>query len=463
MRHFLTKRLIMRLSLLLAAAVAGGVLLGRPPWGSSGQPAAARSAIVGSRPLPVEVWQLGGAGPERIEHRYSGLVIPKRTSRLGVKQLGRIEQLAVRVGERVEAGQRLVQLDSSQLQAQRQLVAAQLAESRALLEELERGARPQELMQAEADVAQVEARLALARATLERSQRLRQSSSLSQQELDEHRFQVAALAAELVSDQQTLALLREGARHERLAAQRAVVAAAEARLEELEVLIRETDIVAPYPAVVSERLVDEGAIVSPGQTILEIVEVDSIEVHVGLPNRLAQSLLGQRVPIEVGGHRGYGLAERISPVVDRQSRTQELIIQLQRHEWPELAVGDAVRVVVASDPHADGWWVPLDALSSATRGLWELYLLETDAEREPLSDADERLVRCQVELLRNYGGWAEIRGPLRDGQWIVVGGGQRVTPGQRVRPRTWQPSEEVSRPAPIPHSASSTLQAEVPR
>ncbi len=414
-------------TLLLGLACLSGC--GRSSSGPAGE------LVPASRPLIVETWPVGSQGPGQIDRHFSGLVRPRRVSSLGVKQLGRVARVSVLVGQQVSQGEVLVEMDTRQLEAQRLLAAAQLAESRAVLDELLRGPRLQEIAQSQARVTETRAQLALAQTKLQRSGQLRTQSALSQQEYDEARYQYEVLAAQANSAEQALSVLVEGTRSERLDAQRGTVAAAEARLQELEIQLEESRIEAPYDGMIQAKYIDEGAIVMPGQSILELVEVSAIEVHVGLPTGLVPELLGQRLIVEAGERQGEGLAARLAPVVDRQSRTQTLILELDRQEWPNLAIGDTVQVIVGIALPRDGHWVPIQSLAAATRGLWELYLAEPAPESEATATSaggEWVIVRRQVELLGNYGPWAEVRGPLNAGDSLVVSGVQRLTAGQRI-------------------------------
>jgi len=77
---------------------------------------------------------------------------------------GRIAQILVRDGERVQQGQVLVRLDSDDPEATRMQAKANLDRAQAALAELEAGSRPEEIAQAQARVNQAESRLANAKA-----------------------------------------------------------------------------------------------------------------------------------------------------------------------------------------------------------------------------------------------------------------------------------------------------------
>ena len=69
-------------------------------------------------------------------------------AQLGFQVPGRIEQVRAREGDRVRAGDTLAVLDRAELDARRAQAAAQLAAVRALLAEMQSGARSEERVQA---------------------------------------------------------------------------------------------------------------------------------------------------------------------------------------------------------------------------------------------------------------------------------------------------------------------------
>src|SRR5439155_17415302 len=100
---------------------------------------------------------------------------------LGFQVPGRIETVGPHEGDRVKAGDTLAALDRSELEARKAQAVAQLDAARALLTELEAGARREELAQAREVLRAAEERYADAQRDLERVQRLHQTRDLSRE------------------------------------------------------------------------------------------------------------------------------------------------------------------------------------------------------------------------------------------------------------------------------------------
>ncbi|UCH33140.1 MAG: efflux RND transporter periplasmic adaptor subunit, partial [Armatimonadota bacterium] len=186
----------------------------------------------------------------------------------------RIERVAVKENEQVRRGQVLVVLDRESLQAYlrqaradleaaqaqarqaQQGVRAEEANARATIEaaqanlqaaeaqlqRLETGARPQEIRTAEERVAQTQAQLGQTRSDLARLEQLYGDGAVSQQALDQARTAHELAGAEMRAAQESLRLVREGARSEDIAAGRAQVAAARAGVAQARALERVVDL-----------------------------------------------------------------------------------------------------------------------------------------------------------------------------------------------------------------------------
>jgi multidrug resistance efflux pump len=299
---------------------------------------------------------------------FSG-TIETREIRVGSKAGGRVTEVLVEEGQEVRAGQPLVRFDIAELLAQRQQAEARIAQQRARLERLERGARPEELAQARAaaaaaranleavrnwprpeEVAQARAALAAAEAEVnnaeaayQRAERLRETGDISQQEFDAAKFRLANLRARREQEKKRLDLLLHGSRPEdiraaeeryrqaraaeelvaagpraeEIADARAQLAEAQARLEQIQVQIAEGEVTSPSPALVEVVSVRPGDLVTPNQTVAKLLERDQIWVRIYVPEpQLGLIKVGQPAQIKVDTfpHRTFaGAVEQINP------------------------------------------------------------------------------------------------------------------------------------------------------
>jgi multidrug resistance efflux pump len=265
---------------------------------------------------------------------------------------GRVAEVLVTEGDRVEAGQLLVRLEAPELKAQHEQAVARLREAEALLDKANNGARPQEREAAEAAVRAAEARLGrlekgyrdeekrqaenefraaevdfrLAREEYDRAQRLLEGGAAGRAEFDTARAnydrtqrrleaararrdwmqkgprpeEINEARADMRQAEANWRLLRDGTRSEDIAAAQARAAEARGRVRELEIGIQETEVRAPEPALVEVVAVRRGDLVPANQPILRVLRTADLWVKVYVPEtELGKVRLHQAVDLTV--------------------------------------------------------------------------------------------------------------------------------------------------------------------
>jgi HlyD family secretion protein len=191
---------------------------------------------------------------------------------LGFNLPGRIESIAAREGDSVVRGEVLARLEAAELEARQAAAEAQAEGARAILAELEAGSRSEEVAQARAGLRAAEQRLENAGRDLERARTLHGGGAISQEALDraETQYEVAAAAVDQAREQ--LRALESGPRRERIAAQRAAVASADAAVRQATAQLDHAVIRAPFDGRITIRHREPGEAVQPGQPILTLMD-----------------------------------------------------------------------------------------------------------------------------------------------------------------------------------------------
>jgi HlyD family secretion protein len=199
---------------------------------------------------------------------------------LGFQVPGRVLEISAREGDVVSGGQELARLDTEELDAVRAATNAQLRAAQARLTELRRGARPEELSQAEAALRAAQRRREDASLDAQRARNLFEGGAVSRQSLD--KAVTALTVAESGLDQavQTLAMVREGPRVETIHAQEAVVEQARANVARADATLANAVIRAPFPGRVTVRHREAGETVSPGAPVLTLLDPDDRWVRI---------------------------------------------------------------------------------------------------------------------------------------------------------------------------------------
>ena len=196
-----------------------------------------------------------GMPPGRYAVAAPGLVEPAGEERLIASQvIGVIKEMRVEENDAVEAGQVIAVVENSEQAARLASARAALALRKAELDKALNGARPEELREARAMVAEMEANLDLARRDYGRKVPLAKTGIAPEAALDLARSALHAGEARKASAAERLALLEAGTRAEDVAAARAQAALAEADVALAESLLGKTVIRSPIAGTVLRRL-----------------------------------------------------------------------------------------------------------------------------------------------------------------------------------------------------------------
>jgi RND family efflux transporter MFP subunit len=288
---------------------------------------------------------------------------------------GFIRQIFVRSGDRVRAGQPLVQIDPDRQQA-----AATVTES-------QRAAR--------------EAELALAKQQLERIRTLHAAGAVARAQLDE--AEAAHTSAE------------------------AQVKAIESQIRQDQVQLKYYRVTAPTAGIIGDIPVRQGDLVTPATMITTIDQGDQLEAYVNVPLEQA-TRLRPGLTVELLDSNGEVIASNpitfIAPRAD--DATQSVLAKATlRPTPPSIRVMQYVRarIIWNNDP---GLVVPLVAVNRIG-GQFFIFVAE-DSEKGTV--ARQRPVTLGEVIGEDY----IVRGGLKPGERIIVSNLQKIGDGAPVKP-----------------------------
>ncbi|MEQ1613775.1 MAG: efflux RND transporter periplasmic adaptor subunit [Hyphomicrobiaceae bacterium] len=260
---------------------------------------------------------------------------------------GRIAEMKVDEGDRVEPGKIIAALDTSYFADEVRLARARVAAQTAVVARLVNGTRPEEVSQARATVAEREASVVLAEATLGRQVDLAGKGISPHQKHDEATATLDRAQAALKSAQETLKLAEIGPRREDIDAAKAQLEAENAALAQAERRLADAELAAPAGGVVLTRVREPGAIVAAGETVYAVTITSPVWVrtYVGEPE-LGRVRPGLPVEVRTDGGKSYrGQIGFISPVAEFTPKSVET---------RELRTSLVYRVRVVVDGETDG-------------------------------------------------------------------------------------------------------------
>jgi RND family efflux transporter MFP subunit len=223
---------------------------------------------------------------------------------------GAVVKILADLGDRVRAGQALLELDREKLEYSRDEQKAALARALARYGAADPEHRPP--IEQTPEVQKAAAELEQARQAFERADELHKRQLLPRQMLEEAQ-------ATHRSKQATHVSALQNARN--LAAD---IDASNAMLKLADRQLRDATVRAPFDGYIQKRLVSLGEFVRSQTPVMDIVRVDPLKVTAEIPERMAPWIeVGQQVALQVDAFPGQtfeGRMSRLSPAVNIETR-----------------------------------------------------------------------------------------------------------------------------------------------
>ena len=280
---------------------------------------------------------------------------------------GKVDEVLVDVGDRVDRGQPLVNVSTIELKLALDQQRALYRQARARLGITEESDDLKNVLDAP-EVKKAAADLKEAEEIYKRAQQLLQKQLLPRQEFDQTEARVSAARAAYDLAVQSVQNLR------------AQVPQYKASLELAEKKLRDAVIRAPFKGQVKERVVSPGQYLKVQTSVMVIVSMDPLRVRLKIPETMAGWIqLGDRIQVSVEAYPGRtfsGKLSRINPTVDPQNRAFEVEALLENSEGL-LKPGFFVKARIPSGKIDQVLTVPQDALQYSY-GVYKVCLIQDD-------------------------------------------------------------------------------------
>lgn len=298
---------------------------------------------------------------------------------------GPVTTVHVRVGDRIEAGALIAELNADRREA---MVARSHSD----------------LSMNKARLAAAAAQLRISRGEMNRLEKLKGSAAFPRARYEDQQHDVVRFTS---------------AQAEAAAA----LSRTEAELSMARIELARTQVRAPYNAVITRRHVSPGAYVRLGDAVVSLLNVDALEIEADVPsNRLSGLTNGAVVKAQLdGGTLIDATVRAVIPDEDPLTRTRKVRLQADFTGQLAGAVNQSITVLVPVGEPRDVLSVHKDALI-ARRGGQMVFVIQ-DGKASPRT----------VQLGEAVGARFEVLGGLKPGDMAVVRGNERLRPGQAVK------------------------------
>ena len=374
-----------------------------------------KSEAAAKKPPVVKGARVERVSMSPVEDYYEaiGTVRSMTTTVLSSKIMGTIISLRAREGEKVSAGQVIVEIDNRDASAQLQKADAGLRQAQEGLAEVEQAINAAKSAQAAA-----EANQRLADSTNARYRALLDRKSVSPQEFDEARSKQEMAEAEARRAADNLKMLA-AKRQQALAG----IDQAKAEIATARVFVSYARITSPISGVVVSKNTEVGSTATPGAPLLTIEDSSRYRLEVAVEeSRLGKIGMGQRARVRIdalGGDDLEGGVSEITPAADPMSRSYSVKIDLPARQSLRSGLYGVARF---ASGQRQAILIPQKAV--AQRGQLAGVFVVDDAGVARL-----RLIKTG----KSYGESVEALSGLSDGERIVVDGVANVRERVKVQ------------------------------
>ena len=346
-----------------------------------------------------------------------------------------------REGDRVKAGQKLVEIDRLVYRANVQSAEAAVKVARAKLDDMESGTRPEEIAKQKESVRQLEESTAYAKGDFERTAKLVESGALPGEAMEKTRVEYVSQATRLAAAREQLKMLEAGSTKTALAVQQAVLDEAEARLDLEKARLAECVIEAPFSGVITKAYVRPGDMASAKSRLIEVANLSSVVARFAVPEAFtAQVRTGMALEARLDAYQGKvfsGRVIRVYPDIDRRMRTRT--VEAKVDGIPEVMPGMFARLTLKLKQADDAVVVPLAALVTTPDGDKAVFVVK-----------DGKALRKKVKTGIEASDRIQLLEGINPGDKVIVSGHKDLKDGMDVR--VIEPAKQEGKSNPVSSS-----------
>lgn len=373
-----------------------------------------------------------------VQIQANGVVQAVQKINLSPEDSGRIAQVYIKEGDRVQKGQMIARMDSERIKAQVNQYRALLDKAKADLKLKRLGNRSEEIAEAKARFATAQASVSAAKARLKRTteelkrhQMLVQEGAISRNAYEEF---VAKQQEAKANHQEELARLREkrwslnkadnGLRPLEIAQAEADVAQAKAQLAFYQSQLNNMIIRAPFAGIITRRFSTEGDFVTPttsassseGATSTSIAELSrGLEIEAKIPEaNISKINPGQTLEIQTDTYSNETFKGRVTLIAPRAVKENNITsfrvkIALSSGR-DKLKSGMNVKLNFISEPIKNALVIPLAAVVTQSNEQTGVYVADQQNE-----------IRLQpIKISATSGNQVQVLSGLKKGDRVFI-------------------------------------------
>ncbi len=355
---------------------------------------------------------------------------------LSFRVSGPLVSLPVDVGRRVKKGDVIAAIDPRDFQAALDTAQGNLGKAKANLSAMQRGARPEEIEQLKAAVAEAEASYRQALAEHERNAKLLPTKAVTQSDFDLSLARRDRTAAQIKKAKEDLNIGLKGARPEDIEAQQAEIRALDAAVENAKNQLDYAVLKAPFDGSVAARYVDNFQTVQAKQPVIRLLDVSKIEVTIQVPESVIALVPRVKKAVcrfdALPGRQFVGEVTKVGSEASQTTRTYPVTVQVDQPKDAQILPGMAAVVRGLPDENGNAAGqdlvVPPSAVFTGQTGQ-DTYVWVVAGGGE----GSRMVARKPVKTGKLTPVGIAVAEGLKTGDWVVSAGVYSLREGQEVR------------------------------
>ena len=365
--------------------------------------------------IPVEVKTLNVEKSDS-SISYVGIINSDVIKKYAFKTSGKIKSINVKIGQAVNVGDILIELDKSDLQFQVDAAKSQTEASYAQYQKALSGAQSEDINAAKLNVEKAQAGYDFAQKTYNDIKKLYDEDAISETNFKEAELNLNLVSMELEQAQELLKKAESGARKEDISSAKSQYELAKTSYDAIIKLYNEAMIVSDVAGYVTDILYEIGEIVPQGYPAVLVQSKNQI-ISIGVTQEdIDKIVIGMEAKININDVLYNGKIINISQTPDETSRTFNIDIAIT-DENKKFYIGSIGKVEI---------------ITGTTENIWlEISYILNDGEDYVYIVENNIVVRKNIKINKIDNDKASVNG-LSNNDVLVINGQHQIKDGYVV-------------------------------
>lgn len=232
---------------------------------------------------------------------------------ISARNVGEVGSIHFDEGQRVNKGDTIMTIDHEALDYQLDQAEAGVKIAKAQLELMLKGARSEDIQQAEDMMKQSEINFNNAQKDFQRYQQLWESKSISDKQFEDMKSRYEIASAQFNSAKENLKKVKKIFRPEEIEQAKGNLSKAESTTKLLNKNIKDSYIISPINGFIVKKFIEEGETVSPMSSLVKVSNLSTVELVIYVSEiELGKVKLGQKAVITVDTYPGKNYEGKVT-------------------------------------------------------------------------------------------------------------------------------------------------------